>query len=1402
MIEKVLLVVVALSTKTSERVILKEELLPSKRSRVSKQIYNWKRFFCPRTAQIDLSDRGYLVDPQSEWGKHYNPGLVGLEAIADIPCLILLGEPGIGKSQEMENLRSYTETKINSPHTIFKLNLRSCTSLKEDLFQDEEFIAWKDGTHRLYLFLDSLDEGLLEIPILATQLVDEFKKKKYRDQISRLYLRIACRTAVFPKILEEGLAELWAKENLSVYELAPLRQVDVAVVVTDCGIDAEAFLRELEIKNAVPFAIKPISLNFLVTVFQENQQQFPINQRLVDLYEQGCRHLCKEQSPSRLASGRDGKLEEDERLIIAARIAAVTVFALRSAIWTSPSSGDDSEKDVLPRELCLGNENAYGRSFSVTEKAIKEVLDSGLFSSRGSNRMGWAHQTYAEFMAAWYLKQHSLNLSQILNLIIHPDHRVIPQLQETTAWLASMIPEVFQEVMKTDPDVLLQSDISTIDDENKAQLVESLLRLHDEEKLEYSWRRYNNLAHPGLAEQLESYIRDSSKNQWSRLVAIAIAQDCDVKAVQNSLADIALDPTQLYIVRTRAAHTICDIGDEKTKVRLKPLVLDEVGNDPRDDLKGYALQAGFPQHISVHELVENITQPKSQSIGGTYSNFLAKNVAEKVPVQDLPVMLKWLEKLPNRYDLHYPFDELADSVMLKAWQNIDEPGVLESFANVAVLRLKQHDSILGDHPHQEYTSDSFERTRDTDLEPLIVEPLIRKSNEKRRRLIEAIVLLISESESDFLWLTDIICSEDILWMIERATSAESHSRADIWVKLLRQALNWHNLYWKNTKHIDAILQARSISSAMRSEFEIEIELGSERAAQAEASYLQCQNWSKPSKLEPTLDPSPKQRVLTALEKVEAGQLQLWWQIVVEMTLIPTSKKYIHKHIFESDVTKLPGWEEAEADTKARIIKTAKNYLIAGDPETQTWLGTKNFSHPTFAGYQALYLLVKQEPEFIPNISTNTWIKWIPVILKSLNFPHRNTKSKEDKVCREIVKTAYQSAPDEFIETLIILMMYQNYQPRTFYSEDVYRLANDLLDQCLASLIFDRVPDEDWNAGMLELLLTDLFKCDVDKAKAIAQSFLPEKVPESGEARDKAIVAARLLANYPDNSSWSVFWSAVQQDHEFGREVLEAIAFQAEHYGQIEQKIKEDYLADLYIFLSQQYPEIEQPEPEIQELRGIQAQMQDQVDGVRMWKNYIPQRLQARGTPEACAALRKIIYELPEQKEQLQQMLLEAESLARRNTWKPPKPEELLQLVGSQKENQSTYIQTGVLIMHESNNPNLNFGGSVGAVNVNSTVHGDQIGTQQNYASEQNLVEAFDEIQQIFNRLTQTYPTSTESEQKIVVAEAVKEVKQNPTLMKRVKVGGRAFIFEALQKASDQWWVSPFVKAIEAGVKGE
>jgi len=167
----------------------------------------------------------------------------------------------------------------------------------------------------------------------------------------------------------------------------------------------------------------------------------------------------------------------------------------------------------------------------------------------------------------------------------------------------------------------------------------------------------------------------------------------------------------------------------------------------------------------------------------------------------------------------------------------------------------------------------------------------------------------------------------------------------------------------------------------------------EKAKHAEADYLQYQNCLKPPEPEPLLAPQPKQRVLEVLEIIEAGQPQLWWQVCMAMTLIPTST---HWHFFkEPDLTQLPGWQEAEADTKERITKTAKVYLEAAQLETNTLLEIDNFSCDAFAGYQAMYLLLKQEPEFIPTIPTHIWSKWILVILRSASFCFQDNPEKDE-----------------------------------------------------------------------------------------------------------------------------------------------------------------------------------------------------------------------------------------------------------------------------------------------------------------------------------------------------------------------------------------------------------------------
>ena len=49
--------------------------------------FDWKRFWGSRDGSINLSDRGFLSDPDGEWSKYLNPGLVTFEHLAGRRCI-------------------------------------------------------------------------------------------------------------------------------------------------------------------------------------------------------------------------------------------------------------------------------------------------------------------------------------------------------------------------------------------------------------------------------------------------------------------------------------------------------------------------------------------------------------------------------------------------------------------------------------------------------------------------------------------------------------------------------------------------------------------------------------------------------------------------------------------------------------------------------------------------------------------------------------------------------------------------------------------------------------------------------------------------------------------------------------------------------------------------------------------------------------------------------------------------------------------------------------------------------------------------------------------------------------------------------------------------------------------
>ena len=230
-------------------------------------------------------------------------------------------------------------------------------------------------------------------------------------------------------------------------------------------------MRALFAAQAVPFAIKPLTLKMLLTIFQQRGNLPNSN---IELYKQGCLALCEESNKSRRDTGRRGNLNAGQRMRLAGRIAAATMLGNRFAVWTGPEV-DCPREDIPVSALAGRREDGDFAVFSATDDDVREVLDTGLFSSRGEHRMGWAHQGYGVFLAALYLFERGVPAETLLKALRHPTGGLIPQLSGIAAWAASLSSGLRAALTAEEPIALLKGDLSSWSADDREALVKSLL---------------------------------------------------------------------------------------------------------------------------------------------------------------------------------------------------------------------------------------------------------------------------------------------------------------------------------------------------------------------------------------------------------------------------------------------------------------------------------------------------------------------------------------------------------------------------------------------------------------------------------------------------------------------------------------------------------------------------------------------------------------------------------------------------------------------------------------------------------------------------------------------------------------------------------------------------------------
>jgi len=319
--------------------------------------YQWTRFWCPSTGTYSL-ESGYLLNPMASYSRYVQRDVVPFSSIADVPCLALLGEAGSGKSTSLADERSRVRAGAGSARVI-DVDLKAYGDmgrLERALFEGEAYRSWLDGDDLLHLFLDTLDECTIQEPFAASVLLEHLRRLS-PEQRARLRLRIACRTTAWPTQFDAQFPELWGKDGFGRYELLPLREGDVADAARTEGLDSPRFLAEVARLEAQPLASRPITLRFLLLAFQRHQA-LPATR--AEAFLQGTRLLAEEPSDSRRDARVAGTLRAEERVAVAARIAALLVLCRRSLVAPAALAMDGPSIESLERAAIEGGAEPAG----------------------------------------------------------------------------------------------------------------------------------------------------------------------------------------------------------------------------------------------------------------------------------------------------------------------------------------------------------------------------------------------------------------------------------------------------------------------------------------------------------------------------------------------------------------------------------------------------------------------------------------------------------------------------------------------------------------------------------------------------------------------------------------------------------------------------------------------------------------------------------------------------------------------------------------------------------------------------------------------------------------------------------------------------------------------------------
>jgi len=788
------------------------------------------------------------------------------------------------------------------------------------------------------VYLDALDEAALNEPAVFRILEQHLTTEEARQVLWRL----ACRPAAWNPALAEALrASLPGFEEL---KLLPFTRAAAGELAAAAGADPDQFLDALTRAGLGRLAASPIRLRAAASQWASTGD-LPEDQLSGIRFE--VRQLLAETDRGR----RQPTLPTDRRLRIAERLAAMAVFSGVSRF----AAAAESKPGLLGVTELPSTPEPEEPGTPVTPAAYEEVLSTALCDAAPDAAVSFAHQQYAEYLAASYLVERRIIRPQLTGLLSeHVDGLLPGPMLGIAAWLAGLDPALTETLMGPNALGFAQAGVE-LPSQARVVVVEALLTKAAQGDIDRAWGLdLSALTHPQLDSQLLRYL-DGSPHQPELLwwiAQLAVAGTCS--GLTSRLLDVALSDNHASETRRAAVAAVAALGGDSDLRQLEPLLHLDATRDPDDEILAAVIEALFPRLVSTPDLLQALRPQRNRNLVGGYRMLLTR-LGDQLRLEDLPVALDWASTHVQGGEDAY--GEFIPQLVRRGWAYADAADVL-----VALARLVA--AIAGDP-----VGSAGARRMDLPWDG---------SEQGRQRELAVLVAGHLGSERWFgLLHLRLITSDDAGWLLDQLPSLPPASQealarcvpalassptADI-AELILEMPETHPAYAFTEGMRGAVRLDSEIAQLWRMAHPRVAQDEPDGAEENEAFYT---------------------RVAAALDDAERVP-DHWWRLASTLCERGSGITFdVTTCLFTHDLTERPGWLLLDDQQQARVLDLGVQYLSTHQLNPAAWVGhpkvPRNDVLSDWSGVYLMTTLARHYRDRVYALDSPAWRKWAPAIV--------------------------------------------------------------------------------------------------------------------------------------------------------------------------------------------------------------------------------------------------------------------------------------------------------------------------------------------------------------------------------------------------------------------------------------